>query len=170
MNLFQVIDNVQSYNLESRGSVSLVSPCTTPSPSLLGSRKNSMSSISSIASSTSTLGEIRTGTWSSRTSSICASLTDGSPLKQENSLNGEMMHCNGEVTTHQSAQGTIQGSNSNRLMLPSHDSVDFHSLQLQMDTRTPKKESVMCNGIRPGSSQSFTVSTNNRPTSQGTDI
>ena len=158
---------MQSYDLESKGSISLVSP----SPSLLGSRKNSMTSISSIASSsTSTLGESRTGTWSSRTSSICASLTDGSPLRQENSLNsGEMSYCNGNLITHQREQHAMQGGNINTSMIPSHDSVDFRSLQFQIDNQITRKETVAPNGIRPGSSQSFTAATSGRPTSKGKD-
>ena len=164
-----MIDNVQAYNLESNGSLSLVSPMTTPSPSLLGSRKNSMTSLSSLVSSTtSTLGESRTGPWSSKTSSICGSLADGSPFRQQNSLNGDINYCNANLTTHSNEQHqAMQNGNHNNLMMPSHDSVDFHSLQFQIDDKISRTELATNSGIRPGSSQSFTISTNKLPTNKG---
>ena len=113
MSLLQVIDNVHSYQMESNGSLSLVSPMTTPSPSLLGSRKNSMTSISSLGSSSSTIDESRSGPFSSKTSSICGSLTDGSPFRQTNSINGDINYCNANLLVHQNDQHSLQNYNCN---------------------------------------------------------
>ena len=157
---FQVIDNVHSYQLDSNGSLSLVSPMTTPSPSLMGSRKNSFTSISSLNSSTSTINESRSGPYSSKTSSICGSLSDGSPFKQNNSMNGDINYCNAKLLVHQNDQQSLQNYNCNSTMLPTHDSVDFHSLQFQINDNINMVKVNETGGIRPGSSQSFNNSAN----------
>ena len=131
---------MQAYNdPENQDSLSLI----TPSPSLLGSRKNSMTSISSITSN-STLGDSRMGTCSSRTSSMCASITDGSPMKHD------------EISMNGSAYGNGQLNSQ----LASHESVDFRSLQFQTDNSTMIKGPSSSSGRRPGSSQSFTAPMN----------
>ena len=158
---FQVIDNVHSYQLDSNGSLSLVSPMTTPSPSLMGSRKNSFTSISSLNSSTSTINESRSGPYSSKTSSICGSLSDGSPFKQNNSINGDINYCNAKLLVHQKDQHSLQNYNCNSTMLPTHDSVDFHSLQFQINDNINMVKVNDTSGLRPGSSQSFNNSANN---------
>ena len=138
---------------------------TTPSPSLLGSRKNSMTSISSLVSSTSTIGEGRSGPFSSKTSSICGSLTEGSPFKQSNSLNGDINYCNAKFTVHQNDQHSLQNYNFNSTMMPTHDSVDFHSLQFQINDNI--KMSNGKDGLRPGSSQSFNNAASNSSKNKG---
>ena len=158
--LLQVIDNVHSYQMESNGSLSLVSPMTTPSPSLLGSRKNSMTSISSLGSSSSTIDESRSGPFSSKTSSICGSLTDGSPFRQTNSMNGDINYCNANLLVHQNDQHSLQNYNCNTSILPSHDSVDFHSLQFQINGNVNMATVNDAHGLRPGSSQSFNITAN----------
>ena len=154
--------------------MSLVSPMTTPSPSLLGSRKNSMTSLSSLVSSASTIGELRTGSHSSKTSSICGSLADGtSPFKQQNAMNGgaHINHYNATATTHPTEKHNILQNghlNGNSMLIQPNDSGDFHSLQFQIDDNQPRIEMPVSTGLRPGSSQSFTMTTaNRRPSNKG---
>ena len=45
-------------------------------------------------------------------------------------------------------------------MLPSHDSVDFHSLQFQINGNVNMATVNDAHGLRPGSSQSFNIAAN----------
>ena len=127
---------------------------TTPSPSLLGSRKNSMTSLSSLVSSASTIGELRTGSHSSKTSSICGSLADGtSPFKQQNAMNvgAHINHYNATATTHPTEKQNILHNgnlNGNSMLTEPNDSGDFHSLQFQIDDNQPRKRARYCTFVQ----------------------
>ena len=133
-----------------------------------------MTSLSSLVSSASTIGELRTGSHSSKTSSICGSLADGtSPYKQQNAMNGgaQINHYNATATTHPTEKHNILQNghlNGNLMVIQPNDSGDFHSLQFQIDDNQPRIEMPVSTGLRPGSSQSFTMTTaNRRPSNNG---
>ena len=98
---------------------------------------------------------------------MCASITDGSPLKHDEVIINGITYSNGKLNACQGEPMSLFGDNVNQSQLASHESVDFHSLQFQTDNSMMMKESASTIGRRPGSSQSFTAPINGWATIKG---